>query len=132
LATRVSARLSPREGRRFGLELGAALAALGGFVGWRGHPLPGAVLGALGGLLVVAALVWPGRLGPVQRVWMTMAAGLSQITTPLVMGVVYFLVVTPVALARRLVGRNPLAHGRGRVSCWVPRPTGRSDIKRQF
>ena len=34
----------------------------------------------------------------------------SRVTTPVLLGLVYYMVFTPVGLARRLVGRNPLDH----------------------
>lgn len=135
LATGVPARLSAREGRRFGIEVGTAFAALGALVAWRGHTAVGATLGTLAGLLITAALARPARLGPVHRAWMKLAARISRITTPLVLGVVYFAVITPTALARRLIGGNPLTHGRGKASYWVSRAESqraRYDMEHQF
>jgi hypothetical protein len=115
--------------------VGAAFAALGALVAWRGHAAAGATLGTLAGLLITAALARPARLGPVHRAWMGLAARISLITTPLVLGVVYFAVITPMAFARRLIGGNPLAHGRGKTSYWVPRAEAqraRDDMDHQF
>jgi hypothetical protein len=135
LATGVPARLSPREARRFGLEVGTAFAVLGALVAWRGHAAVAVTLGTLAGLLITAALAWPARLGAVHRAWMRLAALISRITTPLVLGVVYFAVITPTALARRLIGGNPLTHGRGKASYWVSRAESqraRDDMEHQF
>jgi len=135
LATAVPARLSAREARRFGIELGTAFAALGALAAWRGRTAVGATLATLAGLLITTALAWPARLGPVHRAWMRLAAGISRITTPLVLGVVYFAVITPAALARRLIGGNPLTRGRGKPSYWVSRAESqraRDDMEHQF
>lgn len=133
MAAGIRARLSPSEGRRFGLTVGAAFLALAGLLWVRGRPGAGSVAGALGAALALAALLAPGRLGPVYRSWMGLAAALSKVTTPVFMGIVYFSVITPLALLRRAFGGNPLEHGRGRASCWVRRErTGGSDMERQF
>jgi hypothetical protein len=49
------------------------------------------------------------------------AAGISKVTTPIFMGVVYFGVLTPVAMVQRLLGRSPLKRQPGRDSLWVVR-----------
>ncbi len=132
MAARIPARLSARDGRRFGVELGAAFAVLGGLLAWRGHAVSGAVSGALGAVLLGAALVRPAGLAPVRRAWMALGAGLSRITTPVTLALMYFAVITPVAFARRLLGRNPLAHERGKPTYWVSRRRPQSDIEHQF
>jgi hypothetical protein len=40
---------------------------------------------------------------------MRLALVLSRITTPIIMAVVYFVVITPVAFIMRLIGRDPMA-----------------------
>lgn len=131
---RDSARLTPEEGRKFGLTVGAAFLVLGALSYWRGHRVPVVVLGGIGVLLVLAGLLLPGRLGPVQRAWMGLAEVISKITTPIFMAVVYFLVLTPAGLIMRLVGHHPLRHDAVEGSYWRSRPeTERaSDITRQF
>jgi hypothetical protein len=65
---------------------------------------------------------------------MRFAHGLSKITTPIFMGVVYFVVLTPVGLLRRLLGRNSLVRPQG-GTFWVSRPAGtarKGDLERQF
>lgn len=106
--------------------------ALAALVAWRGRVVPAAVLAAAGVLLALAAALVPTRLGPVQRAWMSLAHALSRITTPIVMGITYFLILTPVGLVRRAMGRRLRAaeHGEG---FWVPVERARAtDMHRQF
>jgi hypothetical protein len=92
-----------------------------------------AVLGGLAGLFLLGGLLLPTRLGPVQRAWMGMAHALSRVTTPIFMGIVYFLVITPIGVLRRLFGANPLRAAQGKSSGWVDRrPNPRGDLNRQF
>ena len=130
----VPARLTPREGRQFAFTVGAAFLVLAGLMWWRGR-MPGVVVfGSLGGFLLLAGLTVPGRLGPVYRAWMGLAALLSKVTTPIFMGVVYFVVLTPVGYALRLLGKKPLGPPGGTGSVWTERPQGQrgSDLLRQF
>jgi hypothetical protein len=133
LADRVPARLSAEKGRKFGLTVGLAFAVLGALVWlWRGHALTGQALGGVGVLLVMGGLAAPGSLLPVERAWMAFAHALSKVTTPIFMGIVYFLVLTPTGLLMRALGKNPL---RGRASgggLWVTRTSPRGDLERQF
>ena len=134
METGVPARLSPAEGRRFGLVVGGAFLVFGGISHWRGHTIAPLVLWSLGGVLVVGGLLVPGLLGPVHRAWMGLAHALSKITTPIFMGLVYYVVLAPVGLLRRLFGHDALVRPAG-STFWVARdegPARRSDLQRQF
>jgi hypothetical protein len=126
--------LSPEEGRKFAFPVGTAFLVLGGIVWWREHVELASAFGALGGLLLLAGLILPGKLGPVYHAWMGFALLLSKVTTPIFMGVTYYLVMAPIGLVMRLVGYNPVVRTAPEGSFWVPRPETKrkSDLKRQF
>ncbi len=138
LAHAVPARLSGSAysaamGRKFGLTVGVAFVVLSAIARWRGHPTSFLVFGVVGGLLVVAALLAPTALGPVDRAWMTLAGIISKVTTPIFMGVVYFVVVTPIGWVRRGLGGNALVHKAASHGFWVDRSaSSRSSLTRQF
>jgi hypothetical protein len=132
---KVNARLTVAEGRRFGLTVGGAFLAFATIAWWRDHPTMTMVLGALGAALALSGLVVPTHLGPVERAWMALAHRISRITTPIVMGVMYLLVITPVGALRRAFGGNPLEHVEQERSFWRPRPAGArrsASMRRQF
>ena len=52
----------------------------------------------------------PGSLKVVFRMWMKFGIAMSKVTTPLVLGIVFYLVITPFGLIMRLFGRDPLTH----------------------
>jgi len=132
LAHRSPAGLTPAEGRKFALTLAVAFGVLAGITWWRESPRATAVFGAIAVALALGGLLVPGQLGPVYRGWMGFARALSRVTTPIFMGVVYFLVITPIAAIRRAVGGNPLRAHAGE-SGWVGREESpRSDLTRQF
>ena len=63
---------------------------------------------ALTVLLVVPALLAPRILAPVYRVWMRLGEVLAWINTRIILGVVFYGVVTPIGLVMRLTGRDPM------------------------
>jgi hypothetical protein len=135
VATGIPARLTPEEGRKFGSTVGAAFLALSGLLLWRGRHSAALVCMALGCALVLAGLVVPARLGPVYRAWMGLAHLLSRVTTPVFMGIVYFLILTPTGGIMRLFGKNPIRRPLSEGSFWVRRSSGdgqRGTMKHQF
>lgn len=86
---------------------------------------------------LAAALVYPKCLGPLNRLWMRFGLLLHRIVNPVVMGFLFFLVVTPIALIMRLIGKRPLhlELDPGARSYWIDRdPPGPSPetMKQQF
>ncbi len=135
LAGRVPARLAAQEGRKFGLTVGIAFIVLGGVFLWRGHELPVRVLSGVGAVLILGALLFPARLKPVERAWMAVALQISKVTTPIVMGIAYFLVLTPIALVIRRLKGNPLTHKGDGLGYWYAKggpQNPKSDMRRQF
>ncbi len=121
------------DGRRFAFPVGIAFLVLAGVLFWRGKDPAFQVTSALGGVLLIAGVVAPGRLGPVYRAWMRMALMISKVTTPIFMGIVYFLVITPTGLIMRALGKKPIEHRLEDGSYWrstAGRPV--SDLRRQF
>jgi hypothetical protein len=133
MAEGISTRLTPKEGRKFGVLVGAVFLGIGGISLWRGHVWPPRVFVVVGALLVLGGLLMPGRMGPVYRAWMGLAHLLSKVTTPVFLGAVYFVVMTPIGLIRRALGKNPLRHRAINDSYWkAPTSGGKSDLTTQF
>lgn len=62
-----------------------------------------------------------------------MALVISKVTTPIFMGIVYFLVLTPTGLLMRLFGNKPIEHEPDQGSYWQSTEGRRtSDLRRQF
>ena len=130
---RVPARLTPSEGRKFAWTVGAAFLALAGIAWWREHALLLNGFGTVGGLLLAAGLLIPGHLGPVYRGWMGFAAKLSVVTTPIFMGIIYWIVFTPVGMVMRVFGRTSVKQTAAGGSYWSVREPGKQgDLTRQF
>ena len=59
-------------------------------------------------ILLVVTLARPSILGPLNRAWFKFGLLLGQVVNPLILGVVFFLVITPIAVIRRLLGKDSL------------------------
>jgi hypothetical protein len=125
---------TPRELRSFALTVGGAFAVLAALLAWRGRTTAAVACAVTATLLLVAGLAMPSRLDGVYRAWMRMAELMSRVTTPVFMAIVYFGVLTPLGLARRLFGRGALGTPRDAATGWVRRAPDarRGDMRRQF
>lgn len=98
-----------RELRKFGLTGGGIVAVLFGLLlPWlfsRAFPTwPWIVAGVLGG----AGLLAPAWLGPVYRVWMGFGRVMGAINSRIILGLFFFVIVTPVGFVMRLFGWDPM------------------------
>jgi len=69
------------------------------------------------------AVIQPVLLAPLNRLWFRFGLLLGSVTNPLVMGLVFFLVVTPMAVIMRLRRKDPLRLrlDRNARSYWIER-----------
>jgi len=132
LAEHVPARLTAAEGRKFALTVGTAFLAFAAIAWWRDHHVAWRVFVVLGGLLWVGGIVAPGAMGPFYRFWMGLAHAISRVTTPIFLGIVYFIVIMPIGIVMRVAGRNPILHRPRDDSYWMPHGESRGSLKNQF
>lgn len=59
-------------------------------------------------LFVFVAFVVPGVLRPLNLIWFKFGLLLHAIMNPLIMGLLFFFTVTPIALIMRVLGKDPL------------------------
>jgi len=111
-----------RAEREFGLVVGGVFLLLGLWWLYRGKFTSATyVVVPLGTLLLLFGLIWPRMLVWPNRVWMLLAEGLSFVTTRIILAVVFFFIVTPIGVVKRLSGWDPLSRrGPRRTSYWRP------------
>ena len=98
--------------RNFALISSGIIAVLFGLLlPWlRSHAFPSwpwVVAGVLGG----SGLFVPAVLGPVYRVWMRFGHVMGAINNRLIMGLLFFAIITPIGFVMRLFGWNPMRLG---------------------
>lgn len=120
-----------KEVRKFGI-LFAALGLL--LSAWFLYSGSGAWVWSAGGgliFLLTGLFAYP-LLRPVYVGWMAFAFVLGWVNTRVILGLFFYLVLTPVGLAMRLFGRDPMSRkfDRSAASYWVRRDTSAVDPKR--
>ncbi|MEE4219128.1 MAG: SxtJ family membrane protein [Xanthomonadales bacterium] len=98
-----------KELRQFGLLLAAIIALLWFFIaGTARWPW----LAAITALLLFLALSVPVVLGPLHWLLMKFGQAVSKVLNPLLLGLVYFVIITPIGLAMRLFRYDPMRRAR--------------------
>ena len=123
--------------RRFGLlfvVVFGLVAGYGAYKGWsRGVLLSLVVVSFCFGL---ATLVSPKTLRPLNFAWFKLGELMGKIVSPVVLGIIFYLLITPVGLVGKMFGRDELKLKRGEAqSYWItrdpPGPSGES-FKNQY
>ena len=73
-------------------------------------------------------------LTPLNRLWFKLGMFLGSIVSPIVMGMVYFIVVTPTGVFMRLLGKDLLKISKEKHTStyWMKRNKQQSSMKKQF
>ena len=72
-------------------------------------------------------------LTPLNKIWFKFGLLLGRTVSPLIMGVIFFLVVTPTALIMRLIGKDLLNLKFSKhKSYWIEKTGPKSKMKNQF
>jgi hypothetical protein len=94
--------------RSFGLTFAALFLLIGAAPLLRHGHVRGWSL-VLGLIVLTIALTQPRVLGPLNRFWSLIGSSLNKVTTPALMAIVFVIVITPIALLRRVAGSPGLA-----------------------
>jgi Saxitoxin biosynthesis operon protein SxtJ len=125
--------------RTFGCTVGTILMVIGAakaFIADTVTPFSFLIF-ALGAVLLVLGIAAPSRLSTLNRLWLKIGTVLSKLVNPVVLALLFFFVVTPMAFVVRLAGKRPLrlAPDRTVASYWIarePSEGGPSNMRRQF
>lgn len=125
-----------KELREFGLVVGGVLLALGLFAIYKDRPW-GEWSAGIGGALIALGLILPSVLIPFQKIWMALAVVLGAVMSRLVLALLFFLVLTPIALLARLTGKSFLTLNidKNADTYWISRTDDgqtKQDSERQF
>jgi cell division protein FtsW (lipid II flippase) len=126
-----------QKGRQFAITVAIGFGVLALVALWRDRQLPMWIFASVAVLLVLAGLAIPHKLSGLERAWMKLAHAISKITTPIFMSIIYFVVLTPAGVIRRMSGGNPLVHRAIEGSYWIGRRAqekekARRQMERQF
>jgi hypothetical protein len=125
-----------KELREFAFVVGGVLAAIGALLLWKGRPaftyflIPGA-------LLILFGFLNPFALKPLQKVWMALALVMGAFMSRLILGLLFFLGITPIHFIARLFGKRflDLSFRQPVDSYWIHYPetkTEKGQYEKQF
>jgi large-conductance mechanosensitive channel len=66
------------------------------------------------------------------RSWIQFGIFLGKIISPIVMGIVFFFVVTPIGILLRILKKDVMGLKRGASSYWIDRENKLQSMKKQF
>src|SRR5687768_13958227 len=110
-----------REAKKFGVVVGIALVLIGGWLLYRGGTTAPYVLFGVAAPMVLlpfaAAQLWLKFF----RLWMKVAEAISFVMTRVILSTFFFLILTPVGLIMRILGKTPLdlVYKDGKASYWI-------------
>jgi hypothetical protein len=128
-------RIGPGSNRNFGLVMAGAFLIVAGLQLYSGSLVWALIWTVLAAVFAGLAAKAPGWLEHPNRLWFRFGLLLHRIINPLVLGLLFFVVVTPIGLVMRMFGQRPLALGfdKSAASYWISRsqPTPNS-MRKQF
>ena len=84
-------------------------------------------------IFLVLGLLNSKILAPLNKLWFKFGIFLGKIISPVILGIIFFLVVTPIGLIMRLLGKDVLnlKYNKNR-SYWIEKNGPKSKMKNQF
>ena len=108
--------------RKFGWFFAAVFSAVAAYAFWRGWNTVSLVNLIAAILFAVATLLSPQLLAPLNRLWYALGMLLGKIVSPIVLGIIFLVLITPVSLVTRLFGRDELKMKKRSVATyWIDR-----------
>ena len=120
--------------RSFGVVFAGVFALIACWPLWSAQSPRWWALG-LAATFALAAVVWPQILHPFNRAWLALGRLLHLVVSPLVMGAIFFLCVTPIGWVMRRRGKDVLSLARRSdlSSYWITRDRAEAQsMKNQF
>ena len=84
-------------------------------------------------IFLVLGLLNSNLLSPLNKLWFKFGLFLGKIISPIVMGIIFFLVVTPIAVIMRLLKKDLLnLKFKENTTYWINKSGPKSKMKNQF
>ena len=84
-------------------------------------------------IFLLLGLINSKILNPLNKLWFKLGIFLGKIISPLIMGIIFFLVVTPIGLIMRLLKKDLLnLKFNNNSSYWIEKTEPKSKMKNQF
>ena len=84
-------------------------------------------------IFLILALLNSKILTPMNKIWTRFGLFLGNFISPIVMGIIFFFVVTPIGLLMRLFGKDILNLKKNKFSTyWIKKTNQKSNMEKQF
>ena len=83
-------------------------------------------------VFLIIAIIRPNLFTFLNRSWIQFGIFLGKIISPIVMGLVFFFVVTPIGILVRILKKDVMGLKRGASSYWINREDKLQSMKKQF
>lgn len=108
--------------KKFGWFFSAVFAFLAAYSYWKAWETFAIAALVAAFLFAIVTLSYPQLLFPLNRFWYGFGMLLGKIVSPIVLGVIFFVLITPISLLTRLTGRDELRlKKRSMESYWIDR-----------
>jgi hypothetical protein len=115
--------------KSFGVSVGIVLCVIAALLVWRGRVVRAEVVGGVGAVLLLLGLVYPPLLKYPSAAWWRFAKALGYVNARVLLTVLFSIVLVPLSLVWRVIGKDPLARRRDRWPGWSPYPARYRDRK---
>lgn len=121
--------MTKKENVEFGMTLTLILLVISW---WFGKQLVGVSI-----ICLLICLLAPGLYTPFSKIWFGLAKGIELLMSKVILFLIFFFVVTPVAVIRRLLGKDSLylrSFAKDNRSVWMERLHSytKNDLEKQF
>jgi len=85
-------------------------------------------------IFLVLGIINSKLLTPLNKIWFKIGIFLGNLVAPIIMGIIFFIVVTPIGLFMKLIGKDLLQkkYDKKKKSYWIKRDGSFNTMKRQF
>jgi hypothetical protein len=130
--------VKPPSEKSFGITFAVVFGLIAAWLYWRKHvPIYSVLAAAAAVFFLAAGYLTPQVLRPINLVWLKFGLLLHKIVNPIVMGLLFYVVFTPMGVIMRLLGKDLLSlkQNKAASSYWTSRQaTGdvEASMKNQF
>lgn len=119
--TTIDAAQRAARARSFGVTFGIIGLLAAAWLLWKDRSTAASIAGAMGSVLLLIGWMRPRWLTTPSDLWFTFAGALGWVNSRILLLATFYLVMTPMGLARRAFGHDPLQRRRGSGG-WTPYP----------
>ena len=83
-------------------------------------------------VFLIITIIKPNLFTPLNKLWIKFGILLGKIISPIVMGLVFFFVVTPIGIFVKILKKDVMGLKRGASSYWINREDKLQSMKKQF